>query len=239
MNEEQVREFQALPAPQSCRVIDFESAQVFTLPTEPPRHVLVVRGEKPYFNMQVSLVPLVYVRQPEYWGIEVVGCLPAVGLPALAPYVVNLDLEGTIGTRGIEVIGATRSEKIDLHGYTTEPLGSFTLSMTSATGGETLAKASLTCEPAGGSHPNPEAACAQLSRVDGRIEDIPEDPGPCTKDFKPVIVSASGSWRGEERRYEREFSNPCVAIRQTGGVIFDLTGAGALQELNPQPLPPE
>jgi len=102
------------PPATSCRVIDFESARVRTLPTVPPRHVLVVRGEKPYLNMQVNLVPLVYIRQPEYWGIEVVGCLPEVGLPAVGDYVVKLDLEGTIGTRGIEVIGANRSKKIDI-----------------------------------------------------------------------------------------------------------------------------
>jgi hypothetical protein len=116
MSDEQARAFQALPTPQSCRVIDFESAQVFTLPAVPPRHVLVVRGEKPYFNMQVNLIPLVYIRQPEYWGIEVVGCLPEVGLPAVAPYVAKLDLNGTIGTHGIEVIGANRAKKIDIPG---------------------------------------------------------------------------------------------------------------------------
>lgn len=97
-----------------CRVIDFTSARVHTLPTVPPRHVLVVRGEKPYLNMQVDLVPLIYIRQPEYWGIEVIGCLPEVGLPAVGDYVAKLDLEGTIGTRGVEVIGASRSQKIDI-----------------------------------------------------------------------------------------------------------------------------
>lgn len=102
------------PPATDCRVIDFKSARVRTLPTVPPRHVLVVRGEKPYLNMQVNLVPLVYIRQPEYWGIEVVGCLPEVGLPAVADYVVKLDLEGTVGTRGIEVIGTNHSEKIDI-----------------------------------------------------------------------------------------------------------------------------
>ena len=105
---------EAAPPATDCRVIDFKSARVRTLPTVPPRHVLVVRGEKPYLNMQVNLVPLVYIRQPEYWGIEVVGCLPEVGLPAIGDYVVKLDLEGTIGTRGIEVIGANRSQKINL-----------------------------------------------------------------------------------------------------------------------------
>jgi hypothetical protein len=102
-----------------------------------------------------------------------------------------------------------------------EPQGSFALSITLARTNELIAEASLTCEPAGGSHPNPEAACEQLNKVDGRIEDIPEDPGPCTQEFNPVIVAASGTWRGEERDYKQEFSNRCVAVRATGGVIFD------------------
>ncbi|MGH3805583.1 MAG: SSI family serine proteinase inhibitor [Pseudonocardiaceae bacterium] len=220
MGEEQDLAFQALPTPQSHRVIDFDSAQVVTLRTRPPRYVLVVSGEKPYFNMEVSLSPLVYIRQPEYWGIEVVGRLPEVGLPTVTPYVVQLDLAGTIGTIGIDVIGASRSEQIDITSYPAQPQASFTLSITSATGGEPIASASLTCLPAGGSHPDPAAACEQLSRSDGRIEGIPEDPGPCTLEFNPVIVAASGTWNGEPRHYKQEFSNRCVAVRATGGVIF-------------------
>lgn len=105
----------ALPGT-DCRVIDFESAEVLTLSTMPPRHVLVVRGEKPYLTMQVDLIPLVYIRQPEYWGINVVGCLHEGGLPAVAAYVAKLDLDGTIGTRGIDVIGTNRSERIGISG---------------------------------------------------------------------------------------------------------------------------
>jgi hypothetical protein len=85
-----------------------------------------------------------------------------------------------------------------------------------------IAKASLTCPPNGGTHPNPVTACEQLSRADGRIEGIREDPGPCTLEFTPVIVAASGTWNGEPRHYKQEFSDRCVAIRATGGVIFDL-----------------
>jgi len=221
MNEEQARAFQELPTPESCRIINFDSARVVTLRTQPPRHVLVVSGEKPYFNMEVSLSPLVYIRQPEYWGIEVVGCLPEVGLPVVTPYVVHHDLDGTIGTCGIEVIGAGRSEKIDIPSYPAESPASFTLSITSAAGGEVIARASLTCPPDGCSHPNPAAACEQLNKADGRIEGIPEDPGPCTKEFNPVIVAAAGTWNGEPRFYKQEFSNRCVAVRATGGVIFD------------------
>ena len=222
MSAEQDPAFQALPTSQSCRVIDFDSAKVITLPTSPTRHVLVVSGQKPYLNMTVSLTPLVYIRQPEYWGIEVIGYLPELGLPAVAPYVATLELDGTIGTRGIEVIGANRSERIDVSGYAAPSQGSFSLSITSVATGETIANASLTCPPNGGSHPNPVAACEQLSRVDGRIEGIPEDPGPCTLEFNPVIVAATGTWNGEPRHYKQEFSNRCVAVRATGGVIFDL-----------------
>lgn len=221
VSEDQARAFQDLPTPQSCRLVEFDSARVITLQTHPPQHVLVVSGQKPYLNMNVSLVPLVYIQRPEYWGIEVVGCLPEVGLPAVAPYTVQLDLDGTIGTEGIEVIGARRSERIDLPGETPQPRGSFTLSITSATSGERIASASLTCPPGGGSHPNPDAACEQLSQAGGRIEAVPDDPGPCTTEFDPVIVAASGSWNGQPRHYKQEFSNRCVAVRATGGVIFD------------------
>jgi hypothetical protein len=104
-----------LPAPTSTRLIDFEKAEIRTLESFPPQHVLVVSGTKPFMNMEVTLEPLVFIRQPEFWGIEVVGRLPGgVGLPALAPYQVSLPLAGIMGTRGIEVIGATRSEKIEL-----------------------------------------------------------------------------------------------------------------------------
>lgn len=98
----------------------------------------------------------------------------------------------------------------------------FMLSITSAVTGETIAKASLSCESKGSSHPDPVTACKQLSRADGRIEDVPEDPGPCTKELRPVIVAATGTWNGESRDYKQEFANRCVAVRATGGVIFDL-----------------
>ncbi|MGH3937653.1 MAG: hypothetical protein ACRDTG_03315 [Pseudonocardiaceae bacterium] len=111
MSEGRLREFNDLPSSGSCRLIDFESVEILILESFPPQFVLVVKGTKPYSNMKVELVPLVYIRQPEYWGIEVVGCLPGFGLPATAPYTVSISLNGIIGTEGIEVIGATRSEQ--------------------------------------------------------------------------------------------------------------------------------
>src|SRR4051812_19054024 len=106
-------EFTRLPVSQSVRLIDFERAEVrpgFL----PETYILVVSGTKPYLNMQVTLSPFVYVRQPEYWGIEVIGSLPGIGLPALAPYTVALPLDGIRGSCGIEVIGATKTQRITL-----------------------------------------------------------------------------------------------------------------------------
>jgi hypothetical protein len=114
MNEEQLQAYTNLPPAESCRLIDFDRAEIAVLESFPPQHVLTVTGTKPFLNMEVDLVPLVFIRQPEYWGIEVVGCLRGIGLPALAPYTVSMLLDGFVGTEGIEVIGATRSEKIEV-----------------------------------------------------------------------------------------------------------------------------
>ena len=106
-----------LPAPTSTRLINFETVEIRTLESFPPQHVLVVCGTKPYVDMVVTLEPLTYIRQPEYWGIEVVGRLRGgIGLPALAPYQVTIPLAGITGTKGIEVIGASHSEKVELPG---------------------------------------------------------------------------------------------------------------------------
>jgi hypothetical protein len=114
MNAQQLQAFQALPPAESCRLIDFERAELLTLESFPPQYVLAVTGTKPYLNMDVMLVPLVYIQQPDYWGIEVVGCLPGIGLPAQAPYTVPIRLNSFLGTRGIEVIGATRTQQLNV-----------------------------------------------------------------------------------------------------------------------------
>jgi hypothetical protein len=104
-------EFARKPASQSVRLIDFDRAEVHP-GFLPETYILIVSGTKPYVTMEVRLSPLVYVRQPEYWGIEVLGSLPGMGLPVLAPYTVCLPLSGIIGTIGIEVIGANKKKQI-------------------------------------------------------------------------------------------------------------------------------
>jgi hypothetical protein len=104
------------PAAQSYRLLDFESVEVsggFVNDT----YFLTVRGTTPCINMKVSLSPLIYIRCPEYWGIEVVGHLPhGICLDAIGHYEETIELTGITGSRGIEVIGATRTEIRDVPG---------------------------------------------------------------------------------------------------------------------------
>lgn len=62
------------PAAESHRLLDFESAHI-TPGFIPGTYILTVGGTKPCSNMTVTLSPLIYIRCPEYWGIEVVGHL--------------------------------------------------------------------------------------------------------------------------------------------------------------------
>ncbi len=105
--------FSDYPESESTRIIAYTKADVvpgFIGGT----YVLIVRGEKPYLNMEVRLTPRIYVVQPEYWDIEVVGTLPGIGLPATEAYSVFIPLEGIRGTKGIKVIGSSQETTIDV-----------------------------------------------------------------------------------------------------------------------------
>jgi len=105
--------FDNLERARACAVIDFEEAHL--VGGFAGGWYVYAEGTKPWITMKVMLVPLVYVDQPEYWEIEVVGCLSGIGLPALAPYTTDLlDLNGIIGTRGVEIVGANGTERIDI-----------------------------------------------------------------------------------------------------------------------------
>ncbi|HEU0013614.1 MAG TPA: hypothetical protein VFQ45_08005 [Longimicrobium sp.] len=98
----------------ACRTIEFDDAEVIRVGRD---YFLIVRGTKPCANMRVSLTPLVYIQCPEYWGIEVIGCVPnGICIEATAPYVEAMWLTGVIGSRGIEVIGANKTEQFDVPG---------------------------------------------------------------------------------------------------------------------------
>ena len=111
MEDGNLRAFAALPHATACRLIDFEKATV--VPGFIPKtFFLIVTGTKPWITMTVKLEPLIYIVQPDYWGIEVVGCMSGIGLPTTAPYHVALDITHLLGKSGIEVIGASKKETI-------------------------------------------------------------------------------------------------------------------------------
>lgn len=104
------------PADGEYRLLDFESAEVRP-GTAGGTYVLTVRGETPCINMEVSLSARVYARCPEHWGIEVVGYLPGgLCFTSVGSYDQSLPLDGITGSRGIEVVGARKSQTFDVPG---------------------------------------------------------------------------------------------------------------------------
>ena len=78
----------------------------------------------------------------------------------------------------------------------------------------------LTCDPAGGNHPNAGAACAELARVSGNLDRLrPDGQVLCTMEFRPVTATAHGAWRGRLTTWQRTFSNPCLLYASTGSVF--------------------
>ena len=113
MEDMHLKAFEQLPHSNSCRLINFEKADVVP-GFLPNTFFLIVAGTKPWLTMKVELQPLIYVRQPEYWGIEVAGCQNGIGLPTTAPYHVALDITHLLGTKGIEVIGASSRKQFNV-----------------------------------------------------------------------------------------------------------------------------
>lgn len=110
---DQEKDFEKLPNASSCRKIDFDEDKVEVRPGFiNDTWFLIVSGIKPYSNMKVELMPVMYVRKPEYWGIEVVGCIPGIGKQKPTPYTVFIPIDGVIGTEGIEVVGASKNKKL-------------------------------------------------------------------------------------------------------------------------------
>jgi len=111
-------QFLDLEAAQSIRRVSFKTAKVvpgFVSGT----HILIVSGETACINMKVRLSPLIYISCPEYWGIEVIGELQdghcIIGIVP-TKFTVSRQLNGIIGSKGIEVLGAKQSKKIKVAG---------------------------------------------------------------------------------------------------------------------------
>lgn len=105
--------FNENPPAESARLLDFTDAEILSGIVN-DTFFLTVSGKKPYINMDVKLFPLIYIQQPDYWEIEVVGILPPIGLPATGDYTVSIALDSIRGKKGIEVVGATGRKRLEV-----------------------------------------------------------------------------------------------------------------------------
>lgn len=82
----------------------------------------------------------------------------------------------------------------------------------------------LSCAPtASGTHPDARSACAELRASDGDFGALVERARGkkrfCTKEFRPVVVTATGVWQGQRVSFERTFANECVK-NASGASVF-------------------
>ncbi|MDQ1012275.1 hypothetical protein QFZ82_006760 [Streptomyces sp. V4I23] len=78
----------------------------------------------------------------------------------------------------------------------------------------------LHCSPVpSGPHPDAVGACAALDAAGGDLDSLPGEPHPCTKQYDPVTVSATGAWRGRPTAWHKTFSNACELAAATGAVF--------------------
>lgn len=71
----------------------------------------------------------------------------------------------------------------------------------------------LSCAPTPtGTHPTARRACAELRSVEGSFRALTartESGRICTREWRPVTVTAEGVWEGSRVWYEHTFPNPC------------------------------
>lgn len=80
----------------------------------------------------------------------------------------------------------------------------------------------LGCSSGGvGSHPDAPGACDQLRSVGGKFDKVTKAPSNavCTKEWKPIVVTAQGVWEGRRVSYEHTFANACAMTAGQGQVF--------------------
>lgn len=78
----------------------------------------------------------------------------------------------------------------------------------------------LTCDPAGGNHPAPVAACTTIAATGGDVAAVEIQPDrPCVLIYAPVTVTARGYWKGQVVDYRETFPNSCV-LQVVKGPVF-------------------
>jgi hypothetical protein len=78
----------------------------------------------------------------------------------------------------------------------------------------------LECDPPGGDHPRPKAACAELAAVGGDPAKIePTRHMACFLIYQPVTVKIAGSWHGTAVDWQHTYGNGCDARRALRSLI--------------------
>lgn len=85
--------------------------------------------------------------------------------------------------------------------------------------GDLPRKATLTCHPAGGTHPTPKESCDILTEVGGDFEALPVEPGVCIQVWDPVTVTVRGHWFGAPVEFEETYSNSGCAAAGSDGIF--------------------
>ncbi|MGR8011886.1 SSI family serine proteinase inhibitor [Streptomyces hypolithicus] len=79
---------------------------------------------------------------------------------------------------------------------------------------------SLHCAPKPlGPHPRAADACAALEKANGDLDKLAGDPHLCTREYDPVTVSVTGTWRGTATAWRKTYANACMLDSATG-VVF-------------------
>ncbi|MGD6746996.1 SSI family serine proteinase inhibitor [Streptomyces sp. BH106] len=78
----------------------------------------------------------------------------------------------------------------------------------------------LNCAPKpSGHHPYAAEACAALDAVGGDLDALPVEQQICTKQYDPVTVAATGTYRGKAITWHKTFGNACEMNASTGHVF--------------------
>ncbi|MFB6840146.1 subtilase-type protease inhibitor [Streptomyces sp. NPDC056361] len=79
----------------------------------------------------------------------------------------------------------------------------------------------LSCAPtAGGTHPSPASACAELAATGGDLGALARlaEGRPCTREWAPVTVTGDGVWQGRRVSWSATYGNTCQLRARTATV---------------------
>lgn len=102
-----------------------------------------------------------------------------------------------------------------------DPMPRANLKIVIAPQGAPTQSVTLTCGPAGGTHPTPRAACRVLRQVHGDPSKLTSDGAVCTKEYQPHTVAVIGRWHGRRIAYLTMFNNACL-MRAAGKELYTL-----------------